>query len=70
MLLLTGKLCIMKDTLMLSCYNEGLFSRSTNEKLGTKFIVIGGSDILTCDNVWKNQKYQEGEQRRLKYTFL
>lgn len=30
LLLLSGKLCIMKETLMLSCYNEGLFSRSTN----------------------------------------
>lgn len=47
-LLLSGKLLIMKDTLMLSCYNEGMFSRITIEKLGTKFIVLTGSEILTC----------------------
>lgn len=56
----------MKDTLLLSCYNEGLFSQLTNKKLGTRFVVLAESMLVYCEDVWKNQKYQEGETRRIK----
>lgn len=66
-ILLTGRILIMKDSIILACYSEGIFSKATNEQLGTLCVVLPNSEVYLCELVWKGQRYQEGEIRRIRH---